>query len=132
MIQLQKGAHCVYQLEYHLVWCPHWREACLTEKIGTTVYREILSACRNNQMIVQQLNVQSDHVHLCVVIPPSLCVSDAIGLIKSKSSWALGSNRFGKRSWSRGYFASSVGIDDETVKKYISTQGRRETMYSNS
>lgn len=125
MIQLQHGSHCAYQLEYHVVFCPAWREDCLIDNIGILVYRGILNVCRTNNFIVRQLNVQPDHVHLCVVIPPSFSVADAIGLIKCKSSYALGSNGFGKRSWSRGYFVSSIGIDDATVKSYINSQQRK-------
>lgn len=124
MIVIAKGAHCAYQLEYHFVFCPRWREQCLVNKLAYNVYQAILKQCRNNDFRVVQLNVQEDHVHLCVCIPPSVSLSDAIGLIKSGSSYALAHNVWGKRGWSRGYFVSSIGVDDEIVKRYINTQSR--------
>ncbi|MEP7168767.1 MAG: IS200/IS605 family transposase [Bacteroidota bacterium] len=120
-----KGAHHVAQIEYHIVFCPKWREPCMVDYRGVLVYKSILKQCERGQIIVRSLNVQPDHVHLICSIPPKIAVADAIGCIKSGSSSTLGLHSYyGQRSWSRGYFCSTVGIDNDSVRRYVNTQGR--------
>ncbi len=68
----------------------------------------------------------ADHVHICILIPPRYTVSNVIGYIKEKSAISIARNLMGiKRNftgqsfWARGYFVSSVGLDEETTRKYI-------------
>lgn len=124
-IRLIRGAHHVARIEYHIVFCPKWRESCMIDKTGTMTYKALLMACTRNGVIVRSLNVMPDHVHLICSIPPHTAVSDAIGCIKSGSSYALGwHDYYGKRSWSRGYFCSTIGIDNDLVRRYVNTQGK--------
>ncbi len=71
----------------------------------------------------------SDHVHMCIAIPPKHPVSSIIGFIKGKSTIAVAREFFGKERnftgehlWARGYAVSTVGFDLEQVKKYIREQ----------
>ena len=71
----------------------------------------------------------ADHVHMLLSIPPKHAVSQIVGYIKGKSAIYVARNFLGRRQnyggyslWARGYFVSTVGRDEETVKKYIKKQ----------
>ena len=75
----------------------------------------------------------SDHVHMCVSIPPKYAVSEVLGYLKGKSAIAVarqygGKNRNfnGEKLWARGYAVSTVGFELEKVKKYIAQQEKLE------
>ena len=77
-----------------------------------------------------------DHVHMCISIPPKYAVSNVVGFIKGKSAISIARQFMGKTKnftgenfWSRGYFVSTVGLDEEVVKAYIREQEKEEEHY---
>ena len=74
-----------------------------------------------------------DHIHMCLSIPPKYSVAFVIGFIKGKSAvrihrQILGNKRVtGLHFWSRGYCVSTVGLDEETIRKYIREQDALES-----
>ena len=73
----------------------------------------------------------SDHVHMMIKIPPKYSVSQAIGYIKGKSAINIARAYLGRRQnfqgysfWARGYFVSTVGLDEKVVREYIRHQER--------
>ena len=75
----------------------------------------------------------SDHVHMCISIPPKFAVSNVVGFIKGKSAISVARNFRGCRRnftgesfWARGYFVSTVGLDEEMVRKYIRDQEKED------
>ena len=84
-MRFRKSAHAIYKTEYHLVWIPRYRRKIFTK--GAKEYTEkILSHIPElyPDIEVVKLNVQEDHVHMVVVIPPRIAVSDAIQYIKTQ------------------------------------------------
>jgi putative transposase len=83
---------------------------------------------------VLELNIQPDHVHLVCSIPPKLSVSDYMGILKGKTAIMLFKSYpslqkkpyWGNHFWSRGYFVSTVGVDEERVKRYVKYQEDEE------
>ena len=80
-----------------------------------------------------ELNVQVDHVHLLVSIPPKYAVSDVMGYLKGRLAIRLfnryerlGRRYWGRHLWSRGYCVSTVGLDEEKIRKYVKWQQKRE------
>jgi len=78
-------------------------------------------------------HLMSDHVHMCVSIPPKFAVSSVVGFIKGKSAISVARNFRGRRRnftgesfWARGYFVSTVGLDEEMVRKYIRDQEKED------
>ena len=70
-----------------------------------------------------------DHVHILISIPPKYSVSQVVGFIKGKSAISVARNYAGRRKnftgqkfWARGYYVSTVGRDEETIRKYIKDQ----------
>ena len=77
-----------------------------------------------------------DHVHMCISIPPKYAVSKIVGYIKGKSAIAI-ARQFGKKNrnfigenfWARGYFVSTVGLDEAVVLDYIRNQEERDKYF---
>jgi putative transposase len=81
-------------------------------------------------------HLMADHVHMCLSIPPKYAVSNVVGFIKGKSAISIARNFRGKTKnftgenfWARGYFVSTVGLDEEMVRNYIKEQEREEERY---
>jgi len=78
-------------------------------------------------------HLMPDHIHMCLSIPPKYSVAFVIGFIKGKSAvrihrQILGNKRVtGLHFWSRGYCVSTVGLDEETIRKYIREQDALES-----
>ncbi len=77
--------------------------------------------------------MQKDHVHMCISIPPKYAVSNVVGYIKGKSAISIARNFMGRKRnfsgenfWARGYFVSTVGLDEEIVKRYIREQEKED------
>lgn len=78
---------------------------------------------------IEEGHLMPDHVHMLISIPPKYAVSQVIGYIKGKSAIHLarvyGENRrnfVGQHFWARGYFASTVGWEEEVIREYIRKQ----------
>ena len=82
---------------------------------------------------VLELNIQVDHVHLIVSIPPKYSVSAFMGFLKGKIALRLfqkydrvGKKFWGRHFWSRGYCVSTVGLDEERIRKYVKWQQKKD------
>jgi putative transposase len=82
---------------------------------------------------VLELNVQPDHVHLVVSIPPKYAVSEFMGYLKGKQALrlfqqyeSLGRRYWGRHLWARGYCVSTIGLDEEKIRKYVKWQEKQE------
>jgi putative transposase len=82
----------------------------------------------------KQVNHDKDHIHALVSIPPTMKVGSVVGLIKQNTARELKQKfpfikqiYWGTESvWSEGYFVSTVGINEETIQKYIENQGKKD------
>ncbi len=133
--ELRRSSHSVYICDYHLVWPTKYRRKILNE--GVLAYlREILKALPEHypEILIKEVNTDEDHVHLLVSIPPQWSVGKAVRIIKANTARQLNDKfpflrkvYYGTRSiWSAGYFVSTVGIDEEIIRKYIENQGKED------
>jgi putative transposase len=80
--------------------------------------------------------MMGDHVHMCISIPPKLAVSNVVGYLKGKSAIQI-ARKFGARQknftgehfWAKGYFVSTVGLDENMVRAYIRNQEDEDERY---
>ena len=85
-------------------------------------------------LIVKEINTDQDHIHLLVSIPPTETVGSVVRLLKSNTAKALNDKfpdlrkvYWGTRSiWSAGYFVSTVGVNEEIIRRYIQNQGKED------
>ena len=74
----------------------------------------------------------SDHIHMCLSVPPKYSIAFVIGFLKGKSAVCIHRTVLGKKRlsglhfWARGYCVSKVGLDEETIRKYIRDQEKSE------
>ena len=133
--EFNKLSHSIYQCKYHIVFCPKYRYRVLSGEIGEYTKREIYRLCgQKDRVEVIEVNVQADHVHMIMSIPPKYAVSATMGFLKSKLALRvlsqypqLRKNRYwGNHLWSRGYCVSTVGLDEEKIRKYVKWQEDKE------
>jgi len=81
-------------------------------------------------------HLMGDHVHMLIAIPPKYSVAQVVGYIKGKSAIHIARTYAGKKRnfvgqnfWARGYYVSTVGRDEETVRKYIQKQETADRTY---
>ena len=84
MKKLHKLAHVVYECKYHFVWCPKYKFRVLTGKVGRSVRDIIKQLCKWKKLEILDGNVQKDHIHLVLSIPPKYSVSEMAGFLKGK------------------------------------------------
>ena len=119
-------SHCTYLCQYHMVWVTKYRDKTLTDPyIKQEMKRIIRTIAHWKGFILIQWHIGAEHIHLYLIIPPKYSVSYAACVLKSKTSgWIKKkTKKFPKGSlWCRGYFISTVGIDEEQIKNYIKNQ----------
>ena len=130
MGKFRKLTHVFYKCDYHLVFTPKYRFRVLDGLLRITVEHDIRVICQWKEAEIDELNVQKDHIHLVCSIPPKISVSDFMGVLKGKLAIKLFKTYpsfkkkpyWGNHFWSRGYFVSTVGLDEEMIKRYVKYQ----------
>jgi len=123
-------SHCFYDLKYHIVWTPKYRGKVLAQgKIRDELRRIFETICKWKRREIMELNKQDDHIHLCILLTPRDSVSYAMQIIKGKSSaWMKKKikrvNGLYEREslWARGYFVSTIGLDEHLIQRYVKHQ----------
>ena len=123
-------SHCFYDLKYHLVWTPKYRGKVLeSPKVKQEVRRIFESICRWKHWEIIELNVQDDHIHLVLLVTPKDSISYTMQILKGKSSAWLkkkikrSHNLYERQSlWARGYFVSTIGLDEYIIRRYVRHQ----------
>ena len=134
MAKYRKLSHAVYHCNYHIIFVPKYRYRILEGKVKEIVDQKIRQVCGWYDVEIEEMNIQSDHVHMLISIPPKLSVSEIMGIIKGKSAIQLFKTKkqlkekpyLGNHFWARGYFVSTVGVDEEIIKRYIQYQEKEE------
>ena len=134
MAKWKKQAHVVYQCLYHLVWCPKYRFRILKGAVAKNVKHMLELLCEWKKVEIIEIAVMEDHVHMIVVIPPRMAVSELMGILKGKTAIKLfkifpGLKErpyWGNRFWSRGYCVSTVGMDEQKIRRYVRYQEDKE------
>ena len=136
MKEYQSLSHTRWDCKYHVVYIPKRRKkkvfGILRRHLGG-IFREL---ARHKEVEVLEGHLMPDHVHMCLSIPPKYEVSNVVGYLKGKSAITI-ARRYGGRTrnftgevfWARGYFVSTVGLDEEMVRAYIRHQEEEDERY---
>jgi putative transposase len=130
----KKLSHTLYECKYHIVMCPKYRHRIFKDEIAEYAKQQLYGLCRQKELVeLLELNVLADHIHLVVSIPPKYSVSAIMGYLKGKLSIRLfqkyerlGKRYWGQHLWSRGYCVSTVGLDEDKIRKYVKWQEKKE------
>ena len=130
----KKLAHVVYQCSYHIVWTPKYRFRIMQGDIAKGIEHKIKEVCEWKGAEILELNIRNDHVHMVISIPPRISISEMVGILKGKTAITLFKTKtdlrqkpyWGNHFWSRGYCVTTVGIDEEKIRRYVKYQEDRE------
>ncbi len=134
MKQYNRLSHSIWHCQYHIVFCPKYRYKVLEGKTEVFVRNQLYRLCaQKDQLTVIEINIQPDHVHLILSVPPKYSISDTMGFIKGKLAISLFAHQkeltkkyWGKHLWSRGYCVSTVGLDETKIRQYVKWQQLRD------
>ena len=128
-------SHSKWRCHYHVVFAPKFRRQAIYGKIKTDIGKILRQLCEQKGVEIIEGHMMADHVHLLVSIPPRLAVSDFMGYLKGKSALMMFDKhanlkyKFGNRHfWSEGYYVSTVGLNEATIKKYIQEQDKKDIL----
>ncbi len=130
------SGHGAYRTEYHIVWVPKYRRRILNPGVKgylSKLFPKVIKSMPGCEIIEQ--NIQDDHIHLQMVIPPKYAVSDVVREMKQytasrlREKFAFLEKVYWKERvvWSPGYFVSTVGLDEEQITKYVKWQGHQDS-----
>lgn len=135
VMRYRKGAHCVYKTEYHIVWTPRYRRKLFVNNIKAECesYFKTMEDLQTDIEVIA-VNIQPDHIHIVLVIPPRIAVADVVKYLKVQSAKTFKAKYgFTQKAiwgrggiWSRGYFVSTVGIDEKTILAYVANQEKED------
>ena len=134
MSRFRKLSHTIWHCTYHIVWVPKYRYRVLTGNVREEVVRCIRTFSEQQHAGVVELNVQYDHVHLLVMVPPKISISSYVRTVKGRTAIRV-FNKFkelkrkrywGNHLWAKGYCVDTVGLDEDKIRKYIKHQEKIE------
>ena len=122
-------AHTKWMCKYHIVFTPKYRRKIIYNQYKESIRDILKQLCAYKGVEILEGHLMPDHVHMLVSIPPKLSVSQFMGYLKGKSALMIFDKhanlkyKFGNRHfWAEGYYVSTVGLNEATIKKYIQEQ----------
>ena len=118
-----------WMCKYHIVFIPKYRRKSIYGQYRESLQEITRTLCKYKGVEILEGHMMPDHVHLLLSIPPKLSVSSFMGYLKGKSALMMFDKhanlkyKFGNRHfWAEGYYVSTVGLNEATIKKYIQEQ----------
>jgi len=126
-------SHTKWECKYHVVFIPKCRRKVLYGNVRRHLGEVFHELARQRESQILEGHLCLDHVHMMIRIPPKRSVSDVVGYIKGKSAIRVARDFMGRHRnykgyhfWARGYFVSTVGIDERTIREYIRHQEKND------
>ena len=125
----QSLSHSKWDCKYPVIFVPKYRRKTMFLELRQYLGSVFHELARQKECQIIEGHLLVDHVHMCIAIPPKYAVSSVIGFLKGKSAIAI-ARRFkgkqrnfeGENFWARGYAVSTVGFEEEVVRRYIREQ----------
>ena len=133
MHEWQNLSHVKWECKYHVVIIPKYRRKVLYGRMRKEVGAILRELCRQRGVELLEGHLMPDHVHMCLSIPPKYSVAHTIGFLKGKSAVRIHRTLLKKRRmsglhfWATGYCVSTVGLDEEHVRRYIREQEKKDS-----
>lgn len=132
MKEYQSLSHTRWDCKYHVVLIPKRRKKSIFGKLRKHIGEVLHDLANQKESKILEGHLMQDHIHMCISIPPKYSVSQVVGFIKGKSAIAI-ARQFGrKRNFTgesfraRGYFVSTVGLDEKLIRAYIREQEKED------
>ncbi len=133
MTNYRKLQHTEWECKYHVVFIPKYRRKVLYGTLRRHLGEIFRRLARQKESEIEEGHLMPDHVHMLLSIPPKYAVAQVVGYIKGKSAIHI-ARQFAERRrgfvghhfWARGYFVSTVGRDEEVIRRYIQNQEKED------
>ena len=126
---LKHGAHTTWRCEYHIVFAPKFRRQVVYGKLKADIGKILRKLCEEKKVEIIEAEACPDHIHMLVSLPPYMSIAQFIGFLKGKSALMIFDRhanlkyKYGSRHfWCRGYYADTVGKNEEIIREYIQNQ----------
>lgn len=133
MDEFESLSHTKWDCKYHVVFIPKGRKKALFGHMRQHLGEVLRRLAQQKESQIEEGHLLPDHVHMLIAIPPKFAVSQVVGFIKGKSAIHIARtygerarNFSGQHFWARGYFVSTVGRDEETIRRYIQNQEKED------
>jgi len=133
MEEVQSLNHTKWDCKYHVIWIPKYRKKSLFANLRPHLGEALRELARQKESKILEGHLLIDHVHILISIPPKYSVSSVIGFIKGKSAIYIARNFRNRRRnfvgetfWARGFYVSTVGLDEESIRNYIKNQEKED------
>ena len=134
MSRFSKLSHVLWHCQYHIIWVPKYRYRILTGEVAREVHNCINIYCARLDCEIVELNVQAEHVHLLVKVPPKQSISGLLGAVKGRTAIRIFKQfpylrkkpYWGNHFWAKGYCVDTVGVNAEMIRKYVKHQEKLE------
>jgi putative transposase len=127
-------SHVRWECKYHVVIIPKYRRKMLYGKLRGKIGAILRDLCKQKGVEVLEGKARPDHIHICLSVPPRYSIAYVIGFLKGKSAIRIHRdllNEMGRRYpmhfWARGYCVSTVGVDEEQIRRYIQDQDKMDS-----
>ena len=126
---IQSLAHSKWRCKYHIVFAPKYRRQIIYGKIKADVGKILRELSERKGVEIIEAECCPDHIHMLVMNPPHMSVSQYMGYLKSKSSLMIFDRhanlkyKYGNRHfWCRGYYVDTAGKNAKKIQEYIQKQ----------
>ncbi len=131
--QTNSLSHTKWVCKYHIVFTPKYRRKAIYGQYKESIGEILRSLCNHKGVEIIEGRLMPDHIHMLVSIPPKLSVSSFMGYLKGKSALMIFDKhanlkyKYGNRHfWAEGYYVSTVGLNEATIRKYIQEQDKHD------
>ena len=124
--QTNKGS--VYNVAYHIIWCPKYRRAILVDDVAERLKTLLYEQASKFEWIIESMEVMPDHVHLFIKANPIDPIARIVAQLKGYTSHVLRAEFIHLKSklptlWTRSYYVETIGhISEDVIKRYIEDQ----------
>ncbi len=129
MDQYQSLNHTKWDCKYHIVWIPKYRKKKLYAELRKLLGEVLHELASHRESKILEGHLMVDHIHMLIEIPPKYSLAQLVGYMKGKSAIHIArtfegrqKNFTGQHFWARGYFVSTVGLDEKMIRDYIKNQ----------
>jgi putative transposase len=126
-------SHSKWECKYHVVFIPKYRRKALYKELRQHLGEVFQSLASQKESRIEEGHLLADHVHMLISIPPKYAVAQVVGFLKGKAAIHIARTFLGRRQnytgqhfWARGYYVSTVGRDEATIREYIQRQERED------
>ena len=131
--EVRKGAHCAWQIHYHIVFPVKYRKALLDEGVTAIIRETATEIAERFPIEMEAIGTDKNHIHLLCGAHPKMAPGRIVQIFKSITAREIFRRKpavkrvlWGGEFWTDGYYVATVGerANWQTVERYVQQQGQ--------